>query len=397
MSDPGDPRPLDFSDLPPWDGIVIGAGPAGAMAARQLALAGRRVLLVEKKQFPRWKVCGACLNGQALATLRSAGLGSLVRDAGGIALDEFHVGFRGRTARLNLPEGVSLSRARLDASLVEAAIATGVEFLEETHANVGDVRDGTRQVLLTRRRESALAAARVVLLATGLGVPRIAHGLSLKTQIRTGSRIGAGCLVADAPPFYHERTIFMAVGRDGYVGAVRVEDGSLNIAAAFAPALVRHFGELGSAAATILTEAGFPAIAALASVYWQGTTGLTRRTRPLADDRLFLLGDSAGYVEPFTGEGIAWALASGQAVAPLALQGIERWDPRLAHAWSKLHRRLIGRRQIVCRAVALGLRQPWLAALGFEALRRVPAAAGFVVRRLNAHPSFTNASGPCPS
>ena len=47
----------------------------------------------------------------------------------------------------------------------------------------------------------------------------------------------------------------------------------------------------------------------LLDVQWHGTPGLTRRTRPLARDRLFYLGDAAGYVEPFTGEGIAWALS----------------------------------------------------------------------------------------
>ncbi len=59
-----------------WDAVVVGAGPAGALAAHQLAVGGARVLLVEKKRFPRWKVCGACLNGQALAVLDSTGLGA---------------------------------------------------------------------------------------------------------------------------------------------------------------------------------------------------------------------------------------------------------------------------------------------------------------------------------
>src|SRR5688572_33495727 len=46
-----------------WDAVVIGAGPAGSVAARQLALQGKRVLLVEKDKLPRDKVCGGCLGG----------------------------------------------------------------------------------------------------------------------------------------------------------------------------------------------------------------------------------------------------------------------------------------------------------------------------------------------
>ena len=245
---------------------------------------------------------------------------------------------------------------------------------------------------LTQHGRSIDVSARVVLVASGLGGVRQDDGSVAKTQIRAGSRIGAGCLVANAPDFYEERTIFMAVGREGYVGAVRVEDGSLNLAAAFEPACVRHWGSPAQAAAAILAEAGFPSIAALESAHWQGTAGLTRRTLPVAEERLFLLGDAAGYVEPFTGEGIAWALASGQAVAPLAAQAMERWDPRIGRAWSHLHRRLIGRRQLICRAIALMLKRPYLASIGFEVLSRAPASARFVFRRLNAPPSFTNAS-----
>ena len=392
MARPSDAVAFEAADLTIWDGIVIGAGPAGAMAARQLALAGRRILLVEKKSFPRWKICGACLNGQALAALRTAGLGTLVTRLGAIGLNEFQVGFRGRRARIAMPEGVALSRARLDAALVDAAIAAGARFLAETHAVVADIRDGTRRVGLTQAGRSIEVAARIVLVATGLGNTRLAHDSAAITQIRARSRIGAGCLIANAPGFYGAQTIFMAVGKEGYVGAVQVEDGSLNVAAAFEPSLVRHWGAPGLAAAAILAEAGFPPITSLENAHWQGTAGLTRQTLPLALDRLFLVGDAAGYVEPFTGEGIAWALVSGCAIAPLASRAMEQWDPALGRSWSSLYRRLIGRRQVVCRAVALGLRQPWLASIGFEVLSRAPSSAGFVLRRLNAPPSFTNAS-----
>ena len=56
------------------------------------------MLLVEKKRFPRWKVCGACLNGQALAVLESTGLGALVAGLGAIELKQFQARYRGRTA-----------------------------------------------------------------------------------------------------------------------------------------------------------------------------------------------------------------------------------------------------------------------------------------------------------
>ena len=67
----------------------------------------------------------------------------------------------------------------------------------------------------------------------------------------------------------------------------------------------------------------------------KGTAPLTRRTTPIAEERLFLLGDAAGYVEPFTGEGIAWALVAGLAVAPLAIRAAKQWHPSLGVDWSR--------------------------------------------------------------
>jgi flavin-dependent dehydrogenase len=184
----------------------------------------------------------------------------------------------------------------------------------------------------------------------------------------------------------------MAVGAGGYVGLVRLEDGSLNVAAAFDPAFVRRARTPGTAASLILKEAGAPAVSALEQAQWQGTPTLSRRTRPLCQNQLFCLGDSAGYVEPFTGEGIAWALTTARLVEPFALQAIERWDPRLAQDWRRAYEREIGRRQLFCRAVAMGLRRPWLVRLGMEVLERTPLAASAVMHLLNPTGAYSNAS-----
>ena len=71
-----------------WDAIVIGAGPAGSVAARQLAIAGRRVLLLDKKRFPRRKVCAACFHHSVAAGQISVlkPSGRTARSSGGISL-----------------------------------------------------------------------------------------------------------------------------------------------------------------------------------------------------------------------------------------------------------------------------------------------------------------------
>jgi menaquinone-9 beta-reductase len=389
----------DLADLEStiWDAIVIGAGPSGAMAARRLSRAGARVLLVEKKRFPRPKVCGACLSPSALTELGRAGLGSLVAELGGRELGEFHFRFRGRSLRMAMSGGSVVSRERLDQALARSAVEQGCRLLDGALAHVEPVSDGVRRVLLTRHGGRAQALGRAVLIATGLGKSVIPADGAPATLVAGSSRIGAGCRLTPAPAAYNNDAVFMAAGAGGYVGMVRLEDGSLNVAAAFDPALVRRVRTPGAAALEVLAEARAPEICGLLEADWQGTAGLTRRTRPLSRDRLFFLGDAAGYVEPFTGEGIAWAFASARAIEPLALRAIERWDPRLTREWARAYHSLIGRHQLVCRALALALRQPWLIRIGFELLDRVPLAATGVMRLLNKPSVYSTASEICPS
>jgi flavin-dependent dehydrogenase len=357
-----------------WDVLVIGAGPAGAVAAREAARRGARVLLVDRKTFPRGKVCGCCLNGNALAGLAAAGLGDLPRQLGAIPLKFVRITTGGQEVVLSLPGGVSVSREAFDAELVRVAIAAGAAFLPNTTATLSEAISDGQYV----RLGDATTKARVVIAATGL------HGRFSADEpiVQRGSRIGAGVALDQAPDFYEPGTIYMATGRAGYVGLVRLEDGRLDVAAALDSAAVRNAGGPGAVAAGVLADTGWPAIGGLADVRWKGTPPLTRRPLRLAGKRWFAVGDAAGYVEPFTGEGMAWAVASGLAVAPLAIAAAHGWEDRFIRTWQREHRRVVGRRQWACRVVAAGLRSPRLTRAAVRILARVPAVALPVVRQL---------------
>jgi flavin-dependent dehydrogenase len=375
---------LDDAGDTVWDVIILGAGPAGTIAAHQLATSGARTLLVDKRLFPRGKVCGACLNASALEVLRSVGLDRLVGELGGIRLDGLELGFAGRSTRLDLPGGIALSRERLDAALVDVAVAAGAAFLPQTEGLVGAIQADARRVVLIQANKTITARARVVLVATGLGHIRFEGESPVKSRPTARSRVGAGCTVDDFPDFYREGTVFMTVGRNGYVGLVRVEAGRLNVAAAFNKNHVKDGGSPGAAANRILLEAGFAPAPALLDAAWRGTASLTRQTRPISGERFFVLGDATGYIEPFTGEGMAWAMVSGKAIAPLVRRGIDCWEPSLPRTWVLLHRQLVTRRQYVCRAIATLLHHPRLAHAAFELVARVPGVARLMIERVYA-------------
>lgn len=364
-----------------WDVIVVGAGPAGAMVALQLARRGVPVLLIDKVSFPRPKVCGCCLNLRAVAALREAGLGGLASTLGGRVLSEAHLAAANHRARLPLPGGMALSRGALDAALVAEALKNGARFLSPAVAALGPVCGDDRIVRVTRADDTVEVRAAVVIAADGLGA-----GLTRKeapSRVDPHSRIGAGAVAAVAPRYYDAGTVFMACGRHGYVGLVRLEDDRLNIAAAFEASFVRSEGGLAHAARTIIHEAGLPEVPDITMLDWHGTPALTRSSRRVCGWRLFVLGDAAGYVEPFTGEGIAWALTCGLALAPLAQRAASAWSSDVEAAWTRRHRELVTRRQGACRALALALRHPMLVRGVVRALARVPQLAQPVVEHLN--------------
>jgi flavin-dependent dehydrogenase len=366
-----------------WDAVVVGAGPAGALAAHQLAQRGLAVLLVDKAEFPRWKVCGACLNRRSLAALAGVGLGDLSGRLEAVPLDRLLLAAGGKTASVSLPGSVALSRTALDAALVRASLEAGAQFLPATQARLGVPQSSVRLVTLAHAGQEVETAARVILAADGLGGGLLAHEPRFVRHTEPHSYVGAGAVAAGSVASYRAGTIYMACAARGYLGVVRLEDGRLNCAAALDPIFIRQNGDLGSAAASILAEAGLAALPGMTELAWRGTPLLTRRVSSPAAERVFVLGDAAGYVEPFTGEGIAWALAAAVAVGPLAHQACARWEPALTRQWASVHRRVLGRHPWVCRAVTEGLRRPRLLRVVLALLRRLPGAAAPLVQYLS--------------
>jgi flavin-dependent dehydrogenase len=300
-------------------------------------------------------------------------------------------------------------------SLINAVVGAGVTFVPNTTATLSNITPTARQVTLRSNGQEAIAKASVVLAADGLAGsfsadiwerPRSGGRGSCRAVLgekngsaryagvpaspfrngyfaSEGSRIGAAVIVERGPKFYRPETIYMACGVGGYVGLVRLEDGRLNIAAAFDSTALRAAGNLGKLAAKILHNAGLPSVPEILQLPWKGTPRLTRRARRLAAERLFVLGDAASFIEPFTGEGITWALRSAIAVAPLAAQAVQAWEPGLKEQWTETFHREVERRQMICRLAAALLRRPRLTTLVVRLLALFPTVSGPFLRHLN--------------
>lgn len=369
-----------------WDVIVMGAGPAGSVAAYGCARLGAKVLLVDKASFPRPKVCGCCLSDAAVRSLDQMQLGDVIAASGAHRLTALQLCASGRSASLPLPGGVAISRDLFDVSLINRAIDAGVSFMPSCAADVAACDETSRRVWLDPANEDRRysANARVVVVATGLRTQLPGNLSHLAADVVESACIGVSTHVDrdNSPAAYEPGVIYMACGRDAYVGLVRLEDDRLDVAAAVRPIVMREAGGCGGALSEILRDAGLPAVDALADARWQGTPKLTRRAQRVAGERVLLAGDAAGYVEPLTGEGMAWAIASGWAAArwAAAARESEAWDASLESAWQREHRRLFRRPQLRCRLITAAARRPWAVRGAVGALRALPRLGRPTVR-----------------
>ena len=367
-----------------WDAFVAGAGPAGATAARLLAGKGLSVLLVDRCAFPRDKVCGGCLNGAALDALEQSGLGGLLDGLGAHQLDTLDLRGYGRRAHISLPSGYAVSRRALDAALVREAQRAGTVFRPGTFARLGAEQAEGWLVDLKPRAGGTPPSkvhARVVLAADGLDGGFLRGHPCFSSVVAPDSKIGLGVLAAVPASELRVGEIRMTVASEGYVGMVRLEDGLVDVAAA-----VDRRALVGSTPEAVLRGileregvlAGFEIVRGI-----RGTPYLTRRRRIHGRRRMFLVGDATGYVEPFTGEGMSWALNSALRVAPLAAAARDRWSESLLVEWERIHRRKIVGRQPVCRILRNLLGRPSITSMLIHMIAVAPGWTRPVVASFN--------------
>lgn len=381
-----------------WDAVIVGAGPAGSAAALRLARHGLRVLLIDRGTMPRGKLCGCCLSPAAVGELARLALtaegGPLAR---AVPLRRIRVAAGGRVAPIDVAGGATLSRESLDADLVAAAITAGCQWLPHTTATSIDERhDGGQShacVTVKGAADSVPATieCRRLLLATGLGEHvRVARdGTPHRARtVAPQSRIGIGAVLPPSAATVPSGELLMAVAPFGYCGIVLLEDGRIDVAAA----VDRH--ELaGTEPAAVLRRivsdaCGFETAAAsldgLESAVIRATPPLTR-SAPLIEGpgrTIMRIGDAAGYVEPFTGEGMGWALAAGR----LAAEAVVDPDTAVlvpaavaAERYEHAHARHFRPRHARCQRVAAGLRLPRLVRLAVRAAQLAPWAARLAV------------------
>ena len=364
------------SDLPHRvDVLVVGGGPAGSMAAITAVRAGLRTMLVDRVVHPREKVCGCCLAPRGQTVLRLAGLAGVLQDASPIRHVRLACG--DRAARVPRRDTLVLSRAQLDGRLLRAAAEAGVILAWPFVACVEG--DGINRLRGPGGEHTVQARMRVV--ADGLQGVSLRDNPRFAWRVQRTSRMGVGGLLAAGAVDVEEGEIHMRVDHAGYVGMVRLPDGRIDVAAAVRPHALRACGRVEDCMTRLLGPALRDARAARDAT-WHGTAALWRRRRNLHDADILVAGDAASYVEPFTGEGMGWALATGAAAGTHAAAVLR--GQASADAWTARVRALTGQARMRCSLVACMLRHPLLVQAAIGSATMLPGMAAKVAESLGA-------------
>lgn len=308
-------------DEPVWDVVVVGAGPAGASAAYAAAVTGRRVLLLEKAELPRYKTCGGGIIGPSRDAL-PPGFELPLKDR----VHAVTFSMNGRLARTRRSRRMLfglINRPEFDAALVQHAEKAGAVL--RTGVTVSRVEQHGSAVPDRRTVAVVLAGGETVLARAVVGADGSAGRIGAHVGVKT-DQVDLG-LEAEIP-------VPPTVAED-WAGRVLIDWGPMpgSYGWVFPKGDVLTVGVIsarGEGAATKRYLEDFIARLGLAGFEPAVSSGHLTRCRsddsPLSRGRVLVCGDAAGLLEPWTREGISFALRSGRLAGEWAVRIAEAND-----------------------------------------------------------------------
>lgn len=363
-----------------WDVVVVGGGPAGSVTAKLLAGRGRRVLVIDRAQFPRRKACGESVNPGAVRELDRLGLLQLVGSVPHRRVDGWSIhpmigpSFMGKFG--GEVYGLGIDRSLFDAALLEAAATSGAEL--RTGMQVTDLAMEAGRVVGVVTRDGRAIRSRLVVGADGLRsvVVRRLKLLARRPRLR---KVG---LTAHLRGVKLERgTGELYLTGWGCVGAVEISPDTVNAVVVLNDSEARR-ATGGAAAAFDAIMGHLPAFARARRTSTVQTTGpFDCPTRSIVADGALLVGDAAGYYDPFTGQGIYRALRGARLAADWIDRALDSGDVSAdwLSGYVRAHRRLFAPGERVQRLVEATTSRPHLMALAAIGLGSLPLTADRLV------------------
>ena len=365
-----------------YDVIVVGAGPGGTTACRYCARAGLKTLLIDKDQFPRYKVCGGCLSLKTVRLL-NLDLGPVVENT--VSAVKFT--YRARDPLLIDSEdtiGLMVMRDRFDAFLVREAVKEGSEFLDGDRVlEARELGNGTEVVLTSGKRLSCQ-----YLMGADGAESVIAKSFPFSLRKIRGDEVGLQSEVPYSSAIYFKkedlRRVHLDFGRipKGYGWVFPKKEGlSIGVGGVFRGGeknIHQYFRDFVQDLKLIPGRKVEKTLGHRLPVY----DGAGQK---VSYKNVLLVGDAGGMIDPLTGEGIYYAIRSGMLAAEAVLRSKEKGNLAGALYQTSVQEQIFLHLQWALHVSRIIYRFP---RLSYRTLRQYPELGGLCMQMLGGQATY---------
>lgn len=369
-----------------FDAAIIGAGPAGCAAAIDLAKRGWNVALLEMHRIPRDKLCGEFISPEGVSDLASLDTRTSLEAQGPAIISHALLTFP-QIKDVQIPfeaNGWGLSRFALDAQLFQTARQSGASGLEKTcvRSVTGDLKECFRLSTDSGSLQEKVLEARAVIAATG----RWSNFPQRVESIRLHQRF-LGLKAHYRGDADLDNAVQLHFFQDGYCGLNRVEDDQINLCALVTEELGRRFSKDWGKLLDLVAHENpslsryLPQMTRCSDFLATSPVVFRRREKVVGD--VLVVGDAAGFLDPFSGDGISSGLRSGMVAAECLdsfLKGADSPE-RVKQRYLKDYAAEFGRRFFFSQLIRRSMTVPTIPKIFSPLQSRLPSLGQWLVRQ----------------
>jgi flavin-dependent dehydrogenase len=369
-----------------YDIIIIGGGLAGLCSAIHLVKFDFKVLLIEKNEYPRHKVCGEYVSNEVLPYLKWVGFDPF--EFGAKTIDKFELTTQNNkriSAKLPLG-GFGMSRFKMDHQLAKLAVDNGVEILHTVVSNIEFLNQLDAFKVITKTGD--IFKSKTVIGAYG---KRSSLDVTLERKFIKNKAPYLGVKVHVSGDFPDDK-VALHNFKGGYCGVSKVENNHINLCYITNYKSFKKYKDIDMFQKKVLYENK-----ALKQIFTQSRlefdkpltiSQISFETKQPVERHMLMCGDSAGMIHPLCGNGMGMAIRSAQLACHLIidyLNGKIADRKTLEYLYNKTWQKNFRSRLRVGHTIAYLFRQEWLAPILLSIGRRLPFLVPKIIKQTHGH------------
>jgi flavin-dependent dehydrogenase len=367
------------------DVIIIGGGLAGLCNAIHLSKLGKKVLLIEKNEYPKHKVCGEYISNEVLPYLEFLEVNPF--DSGAVRINNFQLStIKSNIISAKLPlGGFGISRYTLDLVLSEKAKENGVTILQDTVSNVTFLKD----VFQVETKDNNIFTSKITIGAFGkrsLLDVKMGRNFIQKKSPYLGVKI-------HVKGNFKEDLVALHNFKGGYCGVSKVENNAINLCYITNYATFKQYKNIEDFQEQVVFKNNYlKEIFHSSEAIFEKPLSISQisfETKKPVEDHILMCGDSAGMIHPLCGNGMSMAIQSAQLASKLILNyfnGEIETRKELEKQYIRQWNRKFSLRLKAGHFIAMLFRKDTIASVLLQILKKLPFLLPIIIKQTHGKP-----------